>query len=101
MVSRRDARYSRHMAAVDPHPHNRLASAAGAIRATFWVMSLGIIACYAFFAALGAFSPADVAPVTGLVGVLAVLWIVHAVLQRRHAEGADMTLRHARERRGF
>jgi steroid 5-alpha reductase family enzyme len=68
----------------------------------FWVLAMGVIAAYAFFAALGAFSPADVRGVTIGVAVLLMLWIVR-VLLARHAAAAsrDPRLVHARERRGF
>jgi fatty acid desaturase len=69
-------------------------------REFFWVLALGLIAAYVFFLALGAFSPADVLPVTAVIVVLVVLWLVHAQLGR-HAAGGDPRLRHARERRGF
>ena len=53
-----------------------------------------------FFFALGAFAFDDVLPVSIVVAVLALLWIVHAYLQSRHSE-RDPRLVHARERRGF
>ena len=58
------------------------------LRNLFWVLSLGIIAAYLFFFALGAFAIDEVLPISIAVGVLIVLWAVHAVLQRRHAGGA-------------
>jgi len=72
------------------------------LRNLFWVLSLGIIAAYLFFLALGAFAIDEVLPISVAVGVLIVLWVVHAYLQRRHAEkGLDPLLMRARERRGF
>jgi heme exporter protein D len=72
------------------------------LRNLFWVLSLGVIAAYLFFFALGAFAIDDVLPVSIAVGVLIALWAVHAVLQRRHAgEALDPLLMKARERRGF
>ena len=69
-------------------------------REFFWVLALGLIAAYAFFLALGAFSPGDVLPVTIVAAVLVLLWLVHARLAG-HAAGHDPRTRHARERRGF
>lgn len=71
-------------------------------RNAFWVAALGIIAAYLFFFALGAFSFTDSLVLSGLVIVLAVMWIIHSVLDsRRIAETRDPRLVHARERRGF
>jgi fatty acid desaturase len=76
---------------------------AAVFRQGFWVMSLGVIVLFAFFAALGAFSPGDVAPVTGVVVILVVLWLGHFWALRRHRDeiSRDPSLRHDRERRGF
>jgi hypothetical protein len=72
------------------------------LRNLFWVLSLGVIAAYLFFFALGAFAFDDVLPLSIGVGVLLVLWIVHAWLQKRHDDGKlDPVLMQARERRGF
>ena len=71
------------------------------MRETFWILALAVIALFAFFAALGAFSPMDVLPATVLVAVLCVLWVVHAVLQDRHRDRRDPAVIRARERRGF
>ncbi|HEV3002365.1 MAG TPA: hypothetical protein VGW75_16605 [Solirubrobacteraceae bacterium] len=72
------------------------------LRNLFWVLSLGVIAAYMFFFALGAFQLDEAVPLTIGVAVLVVLWIVHAWLQRRHAESQrDPLLVRARERRGF
>ncbi len=70
------------------------------LRNFFWALALGVIAAYLFFFALGAFAFDDVLPVSIVVAVLALLWIVHAYLQSRHDE-RDPRLVHARERRGF
>jgi peptidoglycan/LPS O-acetylase OafA/YrhL len=67
----------------------------------FWALALGAIVCYAFFAALGAFAPGDVAAVTIVVAVLAVLSIIHAWMVRARGADRDPELRGARERRGF
>lgn len=85
-------------------PAPRASSAAEVVREVFWVVALGLIACYAFFAALGAFSPGDVAGVTIAIAVLLGLWLVHAWSGRRRDDGhsdEDPRLRSARERRGF
>ncbi|HEX2084479.1 MAG TPA: hypothetical protein VHF89_02255 [Solirubrobacteraceae bacterium] len=71
------------------------------LRNLFWVLSLGVIAAYLFFFALGAYSFDEVLPVSIAVAVLVVLWAIHAFLQRRHAQGLDPLLVRARERRGF
>ena len=74
----------------------------GSLRNLFWVLSLGVIAAYLFFFALGAFAIDEVVPLSIAVGVLIVLWAVHAVLQRRSDDGSlDPLLMQARERRGF
>ena len=71
------------------------------MRETFWILALAVIALFAFFAALGAFSPMDVLWATILVVALAVLWVVHAVLTDRRRERRDPAVIRARERRGF
>jgi membrane protein YdbS with pleckstrin-like domain len=83
-------------------PTSPLATVARIVREAFWVIALGVIACYAFFVALGAWHPGDVVGVSIAVGVLVVLWIVHAWSQsHRRAEARDRRLTAARERRGF
>jgi uncharacterized membrane protein YhaH (DUF805 family) len=71
------------------------------LRESFWVLALAVIALFAFFAALGAFSPADVIWATVLVGLLCVLWVMHAVLEGRRQDARDPAVVRARERRGF
>ena len=72
------------------------------LRNLFWVLSLGVIAAYLFFFALGAFSLDEVWPISAAVGELLVLWLVHAALQRRAGDRSlDPLLMRARERRGF
>ena len=71
------------------------------LRNLFWVLSLGVIAAYLFFLALGAFAIDEVLWLSIAVAVLVVLWAVHAVLQRRRSDGLDPLLVQARERRGF
>jgi steroid 5-alpha reductase family enzyme len=91
------------MAAVHlPHPVRDHPAAGRAAIDAFWVLAIGVIAAYAFFAALGAFAPGDVVGVTIAVGILLALWIVRALLTARGARNAkDPRLVHARERRGF
>jgi fatty acid desaturase len=89
-----------------PPAHRRsqspVAALARIVREAFWAIALGVIACYAFFVALGAWHPGDVVGVSIAVGVLVVLWIVHAWAQsHRRADGRDRRLTAARERRGF
>jgi len=71
------------------------------LRETFWVLALAVIALFAFFAALGAFSPTDALWLTIAVAALCVLWIVHALLEGRHRDRRDAAAIRARERRGF
>ena len=68
---------------------------------TFWILVLALVVLFAFFVALGAFSPGDVVGLTIAVAVLAVLWIAHAVWDSRHRDPHDRSLIRARERRGF
>jgi steroid 5-alpha reductase family enzyme len=91
------------MAAVRmPHPIRDHPGAGRAAIDMFWVLAIGVIAAYAFFAALGAFSPGDVIGVTIAVGVLLLLWVARALISARRATQArDPRLVHARERRGF
>jgi uncharacterized membrane protein YdjX (TVP38/TMEM64 family) len=73
------------------------------LRIFFWAFAAGIIVAYLFFLALGAFAVDDVLPLTIIVAILALLWVVHFVLEQRHIreQGRDPRLVHARERRGF
>jgi fatty acid desaturase len=71
------------------------------MRSVFWVAALGFIATYVFFFALGAFAVDEVVPLSIAVGVLALLWVGHAVLQARHPAARDPRLVQGRERRGF
>jgi fatty acid desaturase len=72
------------------------------LRDTLWILALAIIVLFAFFVALGAFSPGDVMEVTIGVAILVVAWVAHAVLNsRRDSGGLDPEAMRARERRGF
>ena len=71
------------------------------LRETFWIVALAVIVLFAFFVALGAFAPGDVAWLTLGVLALALLWTVHAVWESRHRSGRDPAAIRNRERRGF
>jgi heme exporter protein D len=68
---------------------------------TFWVLLLAVLVLFAFFVALGAFAPNDVAGLSLAMLGLAVLWVAHAVWDSRHRSGRDVATIRARERRGF
>jgi hypothetical protein len=68
---------------------------------TLWLLILGVVAMFAFFVALGALKPAQVAGLTLAVLILAGLWVAHAVWVARHQSGRDPAAVRARERRGF
>jgi membrane protein YdbS with pleckstrin-like domain len=68
---------------------------------TFWVLVLAVLILFGFFVALGAFSPGEVAGLTIAMGVLALLWVIHAMWDARHRTGRDLASIRARERRGF
>jgi fatty acid desaturase len=89
--------------ATPPAPRSSpLSNVARVVREAFWVIALGVIACYAFFVLLGAWNPGDVVGVSIAVGVLVVLWLIHGWAQsHRRAEARDPRLTAARERRGF
>ena len=73
------------------------------LREAFWVLTLGVIGCVAFFFTLGAISPGEVIEVTAVVLLLCGLWLLHGWDLRRHAASRprDARATHARERRGF
>ena len=73
----------------------------GTLSDTFWILVLALVVLFAFFLALGAFSPGQVAGLTVAVIVLAVLWLAHAVWESRHRDPHDRSIVRARERRGF
>ena len=85
----------------EPTRAARLEEIATLLRNAFWVLALGLMACFAFFVAFGGVHPGQVAGLTIAMGVLAVLWIVHARLQRGAADRRDPELVRQRERRGF
>lgn len=77
----------------------------GRVGRVFWATCLGVIALFAFFAAIGGFSPADVAWLTVLVCVMAVAFGIHAYRLRRQMAtgggGLTKEQQRMRERRGF
>jgi fatty acid desaturase len=81
-------------------PHRRSRTLA-TLSETFWVLVLALVVLFAFFVALGAFSPGDVLGLTLVVALLAVLWVAHAVWESRHRDPHDRAIVRARERRGF
>jgi hypothetical protein len=68
---------------------------------TFWLLVLGVVALFAFFAALGAFEVGEAIGVTIAVVALAALWLAHAVWVARHEDGRTPAVIRNRERRGF
>jgi uncharacterized membrane protein len=72
-----------------------------ALSETFWILVLSVVVLFAFFVALGAFSPGDVVGLTLAVVGLALLWLAHAMWDARHRTGRDVATIRARERRGF
>jgi uncharacterized membrane protein YhaH (DUF805 family) len=68
---------------------------------TFWLLVLGVVALFAFFAALGAFEVGKAVGVTIAVVLLALLWLAHAMWVSRHHDVRDPASVRARERRGF
>jgi TRAP-type C4-dicarboxylate transport system permease large subunit len=86
-----------------PHPLRDHPGATRTAVDAFWVLAIGVIAAYAFFAALGAFSPGDSVALTIVVAILLALFCVRAWAGRhpRTEPEKDPRLVHARERRGF
>lgn len=84
-----------------PHPIRNHPGAGRTVTDAFWIVAMGLIAAYAFFAALGAFSPGDVLGVTIAVAALMVLWAWKGWRTAHDKAGPDPKLAHDRERRGF
>jgi hypothetical protein len=72
-----------------------------ALADTVWILVLAVVVLFAFFVALGAFSPGEVAGLTMTMAALALLWAGHAMWVSRHRTGRDPAAIRARERRGF
>ncbi len=70
------------------------------IRDAFWVLVIGLVACFAFFFALGAVT-AEAVGLMVVMGALAALWLGHVWLESRHHDSHDPRLTGQRERRGF
>ena len=68
---------------------------------TFWMLVLGVVVLFAFFAALGAFEMGEAVWATVAVIALAALWLAHAVWVSHHSDGRDPATIRNRERRGF
>jgi membrane protein implicated in regulation of membrane protease activity len=81
-----------------PHRSSRVFAT---LSGTFWILVLAVVVLFAFFVALGAFSPGEVAGLTVVIVLLALLWIGHAVWDSRHRDPHDRAIVRARERRGF
>lgn len=84
----------------------KLVEWATGLRNAFWIVSLGLVAMWAFFLVMGAFEPNDPLWVTIVIGVLGIATLVHFVHMRRmladheHHDVARSVHR-LRERRGF
>lgn len=71
-----------------------------------WVLLLGVVVLFGFFAALGLFSPAEVLWLSAGVAALAILFGLRSLLMRRQlAKHGNREVFHSlntlRERRGF
>jgi hypothetical protein len=71
-----------------------------------WVLLLGLVVLFCFFAALGSVSLTDVGWVTAGVLLVAVLLGIRSLMMRRHLgthgnQHLFRSLNHLRERRGF
>jgi hypothetical protein len=79
----------------------------GHLRLSFWLAVIGAVVLYGFFITLASISPAEVAGLTGIVAVMALMFTTRNVrIARELADpGGDPKLRRAtngmRERRGF
>jgi heme exporter protein D len=72
----------------------------------FWVVLIGVVVLFAFFAALGMFSPAEVVWLSVAVAALAIIFVIRSLLMRRHLgrhgnQELFRSLNTLRERRGF
>lgn len=82
-------------------PSPRAARVLAVLSETFWVLVIAVVAMFAFFILLGAFSPGQAVVLTLVLVGLALLWVAHAIWVSRHSDGRDPGARRARERRGF
>src|SRR5438874_2130926 len=58
----------------------------GAMRESFWILLICLVALFVFLLALGAYSPSEVVGLTLVMVVLFLLWLGHAMWVTRHAE---------------
>ena len=72
-----------------------------AMRQSFWVLLISLVALFAFLLALGAYSPGEVVGLTIVMVVIFVVWVAHAAWVTRRADKRDPRAVAARERRGF
>lgn len=72
-----------------------------AMRESFWVLLISLVALFVFLLALGAYSPSEVVTLTIVMVVLFVVWVAHAAWVTRRADKRDPRAIAARERRGF
>jgi uncharacterized membrane protein YbhN (UPF0104 family) len=91
------------MATRTSHSGRRERSVLDLVLQAFWVVAVGLVTLYIFFAVLGAYSPADITGVSLAVGGLLLLAAVYYGIQarRRRERGRDRREIEARERRGF
>jgi len=79
----------------------------GRIRLSLWVVVIGAVVLYVFFASLASISPAEVAGVSSVITAFALLFTLHNVRVAGELAdpGGDPSLRRdrnkTRERRGF
>ncbi len=71
-----------------------------AISALMWSLAGGLVLLFIFFAALGAFDPAEAVGVTIAIAAVGLVWLAHA-WPRLRDEGRAPGSQRARERRGF
>jgi O-antigen/teichoic acid export membrane protein len=68
---------------------------------TFWILVISVVVLFAFFVALGAFTPGQVVGLSLGVLALALLWTAHALWESRHRDDRHPSAIRNRERRGF
>ena len=78
----------------------------GSVAGVFWTLCLGAVALFVFFWATGLFSPQEVRLLSVLMGIVALLSLIHflrvrrALSDHRHSDLAR-TVHAMRETRGF
>lgn len=70
------------------------------LRSAFWIVAICLVAGFALFAILGAF-PTSAVGLFVVMGVLAVMIVIHLLLQSRTTGPRDPRETLDRERRGF